>query len=99
PAISRWRPARGLAKGVAKRAVLHIAQAQRDFGDRGCAIRQQELGNLHALLHLILVRRYAEGLFECAAEVMEAEPTQLRELHQADLLAQMRFDVVDDRAP
>src|SRR5262249_52159739 len=75
-----------------------VAQTERDIGDRRRSIGQKQLGNLHAPLHLVLMRWDSERLFERPAKMMQAQSRKSCKFQEADLLSQMRFNVVDDRA-
>jgi hypothetical protein len=59
-------------KGNTERTGLRVTYHQRDIRDRKRSIRQQYLGSLHALLHMVLMWRNSERPLERTAEMMLA---------------------------
>ena len=95
-AIFAWCPSRHLAKCDTERADLRVTHGQCDIRHRFRTIRQQYLGALNASLHMVLMRRNSERLLERPTEMMLAQANQSRKHDEADLIAQVLFDVVDD---
>ena len=54
---------------------------------------QQDFRLLDAPLNVIAMRRHAERLLESATEIIRAQPHQLRERRERNLLGQMFVDV------
>ena len=73
PPVHRGCPTRCLSKRAAERAYLGVTETERDVRHRIVSVRQQQLGDFHATLHLVLMRRNAERLFECPAEMTDAQ--------------------------
>src|SRR5260370_393821 len=97
--VGSCRSGRGKAgrfgKCRAERTGLAEARGQSDLRHRERRIGQQNLRALDASAGVIAVRRHAKGLLEGPAEIVRAEPNQLRELGERDLVAKVLLDVRD----
>ena len=49
-------------------------------------------------MHLVLMRRNSDRLLKRSAKVMHAKPCKVCKFQEADLFAQMRFNILEDSA-
>src|SRR6202022_4358486 len=89
--------ARGLACQPMKRggegARLAEADLERDRGDGQLTIRQQLLGPFDSAVGVISVRRHAEGALERPGEMVRAQPRQLGEGREGNIVGDILLDI------
>src|ERR1700676_25131 len=90
--------ARGLAgqpmKCGGKGGGLAKSNLERNRSDGQLTIRQELLGPLNSAMRVISVRRHFEGTLKRPREMVRAQPRQLGQGRERDVVGDMRFDVV-----
>src|SRR5262245_892888 len=83
-------------KGSAERAGAMESHIERNLGDRCAGVCQQSLGAFNAPARPVAIRRLPEGLLEGSQKMIWAQPHQIGEHVERDVLRKALLDEIHD---
>src|SRR5262245_56283614 len=83
-------------KGSTERACAMESHIARNLGDRCAGVCQQSLGAFNPPACPVAIRRLPEGLLEGSQKMIRAQPRQIGEHVERNVLRQVRLDEIHD---
>src|SRR5262245_58157721 len=83
-------------KGSAEPARAMESHSERNLGDRCAGVRQQGLGALNPPARPVAIRRLPEGLLEASQKMIWAQPHQISEHVERNVLRKVLLDEIHD---
>src|ERR1700726_3246771 len=93
PPVLGWRHARGPPKCAGEARLRGKPAIKSNLGERRASRRDHCLGALQPAPADVAMWRHAHSGGECASEMKDAEPRDIRDVGDGDVFSEMLFDV------